>query len=709
MGNAPLHASYPLLSRADVQSIARATELEWLVTDTLGGFACGSLSGIRTRRYHGLFVHATQAPVARRMLVPCVLETVTMGELKFPLVSACWADGTIAPNASDNLVGFALEDGIPTWTFKVNGCTIERRIVPLLGNAGFALCYALSDASEPVTLTASLFVEHRDFHSLDPSANWSPTLHLEAHRATITLPTNAFAATPTTLVVESSCTTPPAQAPVMQTAGGWWRNFRLGEEEARGYDSLASSFHALDIPFALAVGAQASLVVSTAPVSNPSAAHLIAASRARAATLYDAARDTVSGPTSRQLVLAADQFIVARSREHGREGRSILAGFPWFEDWGRDAMLSLPGLLLATGRLEDAKLVLRTFAEHLRDGLLPNRFPDQTGVAEYNSADAPLLFLGAFCRTVEQSGDLVFARELWPKAEEIIAAYLRGTSNGVRVDVDGLVHASQAGVQLTWMDARIGTDVITPRRGKPVELSALWHEGLRGLEAIAARIGADPTKFGALAQNTARGFERFWNPRDGCLFDVLETEDEGLPESVRRDGHDASIRPNQLFATGLRYPILPEERAQSILRVALHDLLTPYGVRTLSPHDPRYVRTYEGNQAQRDRSYHQGTAWPFLLLLLVSSHWRLRRESVFVRGIAFAFRTQLRQCCIGSIPEVRDAEAPFKPRGCFAQAWSVAAPLELLSRFPDLHHVLDVAENPRLSAPLSSASPHDQP
>ncbi|MSR40551.1 MAG: hypothetical protein EXS10_01430 [Phycisphaerales bacterium] len=697
MGNEPLYPPYPLLSRSDVQSLDRATDLEWLATDGLGGFACGTLSGIRTRRYHGLFVHATQPPVARRMLVPFVLETITMGDMKFPLVSSRWADGTIAPNANDSLISFALEDGIPTWTFKVNGCTLERRIVSLPDCAGFAICYALRETTAPITLTTSLFVEHRDFHALDPTAHWMPTLRLEKNRATITLPANEHAATPSTLIVTSSCTPSASPAIAMEVRGGWWRNFRLEEEAARGYDFLASSFHALEIPVTLCAGSESSLAVSTAPISNASATHLLAAARARSASLYDAAGHTVSGPTSRQLVLAADQFIVARAREGGRDGRSILAGFPWFEDWGRDAMLSLPGLLLATGRLEDAKLVLRTFAEHLRDGLLPNRFPDRTGVAEYNSADAPMIFLGAFCRTVEQSDDLVFARELWPKAEEIIAAYTNGTANGVRVHDDGLVHASQAGVQLTWMDARIGDYVVTPRRGKPVELSVLWHEGLRGLEAIAARVGKDPAPLRALADATQRGFERFWNTRDGCLFDVLDTEDNDLPESVRLDGHDASIRPNQLFATGLRFPILSEDRARAVLKVALRDLLTPYGVRTLSPQDPRYARLYLGDQATRDRAYHQGTSWPFLLLLLVSSHWRLRRENVFVRGIAFAFRTQLRDGCIGSISEVRDAEAPFRARGCFAQAWSVAAPLELLARFPDLHHVLDVAENPKIA------------
>ncbi len=694
MGNEPLYPPYPQCARAELQPLDRATDLEWLATDARGGFACGTLSGIRTRRYHGLFIHASQPPVARRMLVPCVLETVTVGEEKFPLTSARWADGTIAPNGSDSLVHFALEDGIPTWTFEVRGNRIERRIVPLPDGAGFAICHLLRDASAPLSITSSLFVEHREFHALDANALWIPTMRLERNRASITLPANAHADTATTLIVESQCDGQRAQSHAIQPAGGWWRNFRLDEESSRGYDSLASSFHALDITVTLNPGGESSLVCSTASVSNTAASHLLSSARARSAVLYDAAGDTVSGPTSRQLVRAADQFVVTRRRRDGQVGRSILAGFPWFEDWGRDAMLSLPGLLLATGRLDDAKLVLRTFAEHLRDGLLPNRFPDRTGDAEYNSADAPLLFLGAFCRTVEQSGDLHFARELWPKTEEIISAFLRGTSNGVRVMDDGLVYASQPGVQLTWMDARIGEYVVTPRRGKPVELSALWHEALRGLEALAARVGKDPSPISALAARTKSGFDAFWNARDACLFDVVETEDQDLPDAVRVNGNDASIRPNQLFATGLRFPLLPEDRARAVLAVALRDLLTPYGVRTLSTQDPRYAQRYCGDQATRDRAYHQGTAWPFLLLLLVSSHWRLRRDSLFVRGIAFAFRTQLRDGCIGSISEVRDAEAPFAPGGCFAQAWSVAAPLELLARFPDLHHVLDIAHNP---------------
>ncbi|MFM7051395.1 MAG: amylo-alpha-1,6-glucosidase, partial [Planctomycetota bacterium] len=508
------------IGRHDAGHIVEGVRREWLVTNGYGDYGIGTTNLLATRRYHGLLVAACDAPVGRRMLVPFIDETVRSGGARINLGSRRWADGSVDPDGHRAVAGFALEDGIPTWRFELEGARLEKRIVMLRDARGVAVVWTLADGGAPIALDAAVFVEHRSHHRLDPEASWSACVHSESEdgaRAQIELPANAHAPTPTVLHVAG-------QGAALSPACVWWRRHALAEEAARGYDAIGSALHALTASFVIAPGQSVALCISLAPLDGANGgsvdgAAIIAAERARARRLVAGAGLSRAPAALRSLALAADGFVVKRARRDGGEGRSIIAGYPWFEDWGRDAMLSLRGLCLATGRADDAKLVLETFADRLRDGLLPNRFPDLSGVPEYHSADAPLLFLRACCDTYRATRDDAWIARLWPRMRAVVAAYARGTMHGIGVDSDGLVRAGEAGLQLTWMDAKIGDTVVTPRIGKPVELSALWIDALRSMCEIAPDDTADLVELAAQAE---RSFARYWNPATQCLIDVLD-------------------------------------------------------------------------------------------------------------------------------------------------------------------------------------------
>jgi predicted glycogen debranching enzyme len=385
-----------------------------------------------------------------------------------------------------------------------------------------------------------------------------------------------------------------------------------------------------------------------------------------------------------ELVLAADQFLIhpagrvedaALAHATGDEERTIIAGYHWFTDWGRDTMISLEGLTLATGRIEEAGYILRTFAKYLKDGLIPNMFPEGKGEGLYHTADATLWFFHATKRYVEVSDDRDTLERLLPRFEQIIALHERGTHFGIRVDpADGLLVQGAPGYQLTWMDAKVGDLVVTPRRGKAVEINALWYNALRLMEEWMAseRRDEEATKhYRALADRVYESFNaRFWNERGGALFDVVDGE----------DGNDPAIRPNQLFAISLPHPILDPKRWKPVVDVVHEKLLTPYGLRSLAPGHPDYQPQYFGDLRARDLAYHQGTVWPWLIGPFVDAWRRVYPSRVEeLRPIAISLGQHLASACIGTISEIFDAEPPYTPRGCCAQAWSVAEVLRLMT------------------------------
>ena len=413
-------------------------------------------------------------------------------------------------------------------------------------------------------------------------------------------------------------------------------------------------------------GERFAVIASTGEVAGRDPFELVEKQRARRRIVADIAG--ADDDVARTLALAADAFVVRR----GEDLRTIVAGYPWFTDWGRDTMIALPGICLTTGRQDDAKRILRAFARNVDSGMLPNRFPDVGEAPEYNTVDATLWFFVAAHRYLEATHDASFVREeLLPVFEDIVAWHDRGTRFGIRVDSDGLLTAGEPGVQLTWMDAKVGDWVVTPRQGKPVEIQALWYNALTILAALQKRAGRHP-EAAALARRAKQVKERFvaafWNDAAGCLYDVVDG-----------DRRDASIRPNQVLALSLPYPLLPKDKARSVLRVVEAKLLTPYGLRSLAPDDPAYLGRYEGDPARRDAAYHQGTVWSWLLgcyadaLVKTNGALGTPKARKAVEGIV----PHLREAGLGMISEIFDGDAPHAPRGCPAQAWSVAEVLRV--------------------------------
>lgn len=657
------------LERRLAADVTEGSRREWLATTGAGDYALGSVCGIATRRYHGMLVGACQAPIGRRMLVPFIDDDAVVDGQRIPLASRRWADGTIDPDGFRQISGFALEDGTPTWLLEAGTARIERRILMLRDERAVAVTWTVTDAAAPVRIDARVFVAHRGHHQVDPDANWTPDVAIAADgRATIVLPANRLAASDTTLHVK-------APGATLERAATWWRRHALSEERARGYDSLDSACHALTATFTLAPGETRTIVIGLAPTIASFAtegAALLARERVRRHGLLAQAEMLDAAPELQSLALSADDFVVARARSDGRIGRTIIAGFPWFEDWGRDAMLALPGVLLETRRFDDAKLVVETFLDHLSEGLLPNRFPDETSTPEYHSADAPLLTILAAKAVAERSKDWSWMRARLPALLSIVDAYRAGTRHGIRVDGDGLVCASDPGLQLTWMDAKIGEVVVTPRMGKPIELTALW---IASLEALALMVADDPAfaqredGLRADVERALRGVARFWNPSTRSFRDVLDGP----------AGDDSAVRPNQLFLLAL-CPRVPAEQREQALATIARELAVPLAMRTSTRQSTAYRGRYEGDQRSRDLAYHNGTAWPFLLGLMLKAECLLATGPAprSVRDARAALAGHLRDGGLGSVSEILDAEPPFEPRGCPMQAWSVGLLLECL-------------------------------
>jgi predicted glycogen debranching enzyme len=645
----------------------RASRLEWLLTNGTGGFAMGTVAGSNTRRYHGLLVASLHPPVARVVTLARLEETALTANGAVPLSVNQYPD-TLYPDGHTRLVGFSLEEG-PVWTWSVGGVDVERRVLLVPGQQTVLVRYA---SSAPVRLRLEPLLAFRDYHALthrNPAA-WTgfeeravgngrevrfqpypslPSLRL-AHRG------GPFAGGPT-----------------------WHENVEYLEELDRGLDFredllLPGSFElelargrpelvaaTVETGASLDLDALGSLFSRVSPTLRP-----LAPRPARATGDLGDARG--------RLEQAADAYPVRRADGSA----TVIAGYPWFTDWGRDTMIALPGLLVTRGRLELAREVLEGFLAHLDGGLVPNRFPDAAGPAEYNTVDATLFMFQAVHAWERAGGSATFVRDVFYSAAcAIVDAHLRGTHHGIHVDPrDGLLVAGGPGSNLTWMDARVDGAPVTPRHGKPVEVNALWYNALRLSERWARGLGDGPRAqaFGSEADLVAASFDRaFWNEPRRCCFDVV------LPE-----GPDARLRPNQLLAVGLPFPLLDGRRRALVLEAVEAALLTPMGLRTLARGDPGYRPSYRGSPAERDSAYHQGLVWPWLLGPYVDALFAVRGDSVETRGQA---RTAIASLlgrmdtgCLGQLPEGFEPEPPFRPVGAPAQAWSVAEALRILVR-----------------------------
>ena len=622
---------------------------EWLLTNGRGSYAMGTVAGTLTRRYHGLLIAAIEPPVTRRLVVARLEFDVDYGGTTYQLGTNRWSSGAVAPNGWRLAEAFTLEDGLPTWTYALGDALLDVTLAMPVGADAIAVALHVVRAASALAVRGRLIVADRDHHGgALPVAGGFATA-IVAGGATVELPASnrtlhAFA--------------PSATA---SAAAERYEGYRLARETERGLPDTEAYLHALTLAWRLVDGAADGVVLTLDPAVPREAPAVVAARRSANRARSYAQPTALLG----RFALAADAFVVARGETPGA-GTTIVAGYPWFTDWGRDTMIALPGLLLATGRSDEAAGVLRTFASNASGGLIPNRFPDAGGPAEYNTIDASLWFIEAVRAYVAQTEDNALLIDVFPAVRGVIEAYRRGSSFGIGLDGDGLVRGGADGVQLTWMDAKVGADVITPRHGKPVEINALWYNALRACETFAERLGASPDDFRRDADRAGAAMERFWNDRLGWCYDVLDGP----------DGDDATLRPNQLFTVSLHASAFDDDRARRIVDVCAARLWTSLGLRTLPTDDPRYRGTCTGPQAARDAAYHQGTAWPWLLGPFVRAHLRAYGDRDRVRTFIQPLVDALESGALGTLCEIADGDPPHAPRGCPAQAWSVG---ELIS------------------------------
>ena len=652
MGSMTTPMTLPLieLGRADVATFAAGAQREWLVTNGLGGFACGSIGGARTRRYHGLLVAALQPPLGRTVLVAKLDATARYRGSAVALGTNEYADGTIDPRGFERLERFRLEGQTPIWQYVIGDALLEQRVTMVHGENTTLVEFKLLRATAPLHLTLQPLCTHRDYHDVTRGAGWTLQTVALAHGCEI----RAFdGAPPYRLELDRGSFTPLPR---------WHWRFKLRAETARGLDDVEDLFVPGELDVKLEPGESATLRIALTP--GETAPLAFAAERERQQRLLAAARAGGEPGWVRQLVLAADQFVVRRGT--AATGRTVIAGYPWFGDWGRDTMIALPGLALATGRHEVARNVLRTYGRFVSEGMLPNRFPDGNETPEYNTVDATLWFFHALDEYLAATGDRRLIDELYPVLLEIVDAHVKGTRYRIHVDSDGLLYAGERGVQLTWMDAKVGDWVVTPRIGKPVEINALWYRALVAMESFAALRGDQlaERRFAALAGNALRSFRRrYWSNDHGYLADVVDGPDGAA---------DYAVRPNQLFAVSLDAGLLEREQARAVVDVCARELWTPVGLRSLGSREPGYAGRYGGGPRERDAVYHQGTVWSWLLGPFALAHFNAYQDAGAAAGFLAGIGAHLREACVGEVSEIFDGDAPHRPEGCVAQAWSVA-------------------------------------
>lgn len=681
--------------------LEQAEHREWWLADGYGGYAAGTLAQSLTRRYHGLLFDADPVTLARRLLFAKAETVLIDGEQRYPLTTNHWASGAIDPVGYRLIESFRLEGSTPVWRFEVGDIIVEQRIWFVPGSRTLCLAWNLAHPLDrPIALDVALLCNDRDHHG-ETRAGDRADLSADMRDGRLCL----LAGSEPRLLFASAHGQFRADA-------AWYRDFFLPVEHARGLPEHEDHFRVgychLDLRPNQTLGLTASRDDQPVPIDFD------AALRQRQA--YDGNRIQhaamcVHGYADapnwvRQLLIDSDRFLVHRAtpqstvslptdfpywndRSELFEGAAVVAGYPWFADWGRDTFIALPGLTLATGRYVVARRILETWAQFIKDGLLPNLLPENGSGAEYNSADAALWYIEAWRAYYQHTQDLAAVRHALPVLKSIIDGYTQGTHFGIGLDpTDGLMRAGEPGSQVTWMDARVDGVPVTPRSGKPVEINALWYNALRTLEAFVTLFGEDPAPYAAQAERTRAGFARFVRPDCG-LCDVLDSP----------DGDDARVRPNQIFAVSLTHSPLDRATQQSVVTQMAQHLLTSYGLRTLAPSRLGYRPRYQGGVHERDSGYHQGPVWAWLLGHYALAEYRVTGDAAQALSRLEPLRDHLQDAGLGSISELFDGDAPHSSRGAPCQAWSVACTLYAW------HRLTCELEKQRRATAFSS--PHD--
>ncbi|MCS6897507.1 MAG: amylo-alpha-1,6-glucosidase [Nitrospira sp.] len=641
---------------ADCQNLDRALSLEWLETNGRGGFAFGTVAGANTRRYHALLVAARRPPAERFVLVNHLEEWVDLDDLTAPLSTNIYP-GAVHPIGYTLCTGFSWSPW-PTWTYRLGSVFIQREVLCVQGRDMVLVRWTLlAEAQKSAVLRIRPMLSGRDYHQ---THHENQVLSTTMVQGTGWISWQPYSNVPS---VRAFCEGTYRHCP------DWYRHVQFPIERERGLDHQEDWWSPGEFELAVTAGRPQTLILTTEQTDALDPTAILKQERSRRTQL---ARQTsgFDGLTA-HLWRASGAFIAKRG-----QGHTVVAGYPWFTDWGRDTFISLPGLCLVTGRYDQAWHIITSYLAHISEGLVPNRFPDAGEVPEYHSIDASLWFIHAVERYLAYSNDTARVRTVaWPAIKQVLDGYWRGTRYNIYMDRDGLVTGGTTGTQLTWMDAKVGEWVVTPRHGKPVEIQALWMRSLDVGRRLALRFGevAYAARCRRARELAVRSFrQKFWYDTGGYLYDVIDG-----PAGV-----DASMRPNQLYVLALCPDVMAKARAAKILDMVRGHLLTPVGLRTLSPTDPRYRPRYEGGVVERDGAYHQGTVWPFLLGPFVTA-WlnvfgRNAKRKAEARSFLKGLEAHLGEACMGQVSEIFDGDAPHAPRGCPAQAWSVAEPLRVL-------------------------------
>lgn len=661
------------INKLDCNDFTSAIQKEWLITNGIGGYASTTISGANSRRYHGLLVAATHPPVGRLVMLSKLEDALIVEGRRVELATNLYSDDVVHPHGYRNLGQFRL-DAFPVYTYVNDRFVLEKSIYMPRGQNTVVIEYVLisRDEAAEIQLEISPLIAFRDYHA---TTHQNPALDAAVSQSDGWVRVRPYPDLPALYVAHEGAE--------VAVTGDWYNNFEYSEEKARGLDHREDLFN----PFTLRVNMNARnrfvLIASTEPQSIEQAEAYREAELRRAK--LSPAESSSNSDLIRTLEAAAEHFIVARP-----PFKTVIAGYHWFGDWGRDTMIALPGLLLSTHQPHTAREILLQFLKYTHGGMLPNRFPDQGETPEYNTVDATLWFVDAIWQYLNYRDDQQWRTEalnlirgqFYPALKSVISHHLGGTRYGIHADNEGFLWAGDNSTQLTWMDAKVGEVAITPRAGRPVEIQALWYNALRTMEELGREFQDSFADYCAgIANRLKANFERvFWNEEAQCLYDVVG---DSQP--------DASLRPNQVIAVSLRHNLLGSERTLAVLDAAERDLLTPYGLRTLAPSDPRYRPRYEGGVWSRDSAYHQGTVWPWLAGPFFTA--RIRYSSDRSRAVAEAqawldrFSRHFADAGLGQISEIFDADEPHNPRGCIAQAWSVAELLRLAklvtSSFPE--------------------------
>ena len=659
------------LTRARGEEMRQLLRREWLATNGLGGYASGTISGSVAWRYHGLLIAALPAPFGRMAMLNHLAESVRFPDGQLVQIGGAEPNepGEMA-NMAHYLTEFRLENGLPIWRYEVEGVVLEKHILFLHGQNTVHIHYRLVSAQRDIQLELRPSIHFRGHeHPVDQKLAQGYHLNAKADRYEVTVPE---------LLPKLRMVLIGDQA-VLVYDGGTCREIYYPKEAERGCPSRGLLWSPGHFRVGLHRDQNATLVASTEWWSTMLALtpeEAVGFYHTRHRRLISCSDPAAHDSLGAELVLAADQFIInpagriqdsARAHAAGDDVRTVIAGYHWFTDWGRDTMISLEGLTLTTRRFTEAGWILRTFAYYIRRGLLPNLFPEGKNEGLYHTADATLWFFHALSRYVEATGARATLRLILPKLIDIVDHHIHGTDFGIKVDpCDGLLSQSAPGYQLTWMDAKVDDWVVTPRRGKAVEINGLWYNSLRLLEQWLREEHSEQAAK-PVAQHAAQAKEsfnsRFWYDKGGYLYDVIDSE----------AGDDYSCRPNQLLSFSLQYPILEQKHWETVLHVVRDQLLTPFGLRSLSRESPDYKPKYFGDLRARDAAYHQGTVWAWLIGPFIDAWLKVHpSDSAGARKLLESFVTHLDDGCVGSINEIFDAEPPFTPRGCIAQAWSVA-------------------------------------